>query len=140
MKDEGSDKNFKVKDHRRFDAEGNVKDDAEERPEVETTEDIVKTTDEKVQKASDSEMKDMPPINFITFVLSLASSVQFHLGLIPNPTTGKLEVSLPMAKQTIDVLDMLQEKTKGNLDEHESRLIEQLLYELRLQYLEKKGK
>lgn len=89
-------------------------------------------------KAEDKgrEEKPLPPVNFATLILSLASSAQVHLGLIPDPATNKAKVSLPPAKQTIDILEMLQEKTKGNLEEYEAKLLEQILFELRMQYVE----
>lgn len=83
---------------------------------------------------------DVPPINFATFVLSLAASAEMHLGLIPNPATNKTEVSLLHAKQTIEILEMLKEKTKGNLDDAEGNILDQLLFELRMQFVEKKKK
>lgn len=79
-------------------------------------------------------------INFSTFILSLASSVQINLGLIPHPVTNKSEVNLSSAKQTIDILGMLDEKTKGNLSKEEEQIMRQLLYELRMQYVEASGK
>jgi len=75
-------------------------------------------------------------IDFMTFVLSLASSVQVHMGLLPNPSTDKQEKNMELAKQTIDILGMLQDKTKGNLNKEEERLLESLLYDLRMKYVE----
>jgi len=75
-------------------------------------------------------------MDFSTFVLSLATSAQMHMGLLQNPATGKQERNLDLAKQTIDLIGMLQDKTKGNLSDQESKLIEQVLYELRLVYVE----
>jgi hypothetical protein len=80
--------------------------------------------------------KDIPEIDFLTFTLSLASSAQVHLGMIPNPATGKQEKNLELAKQTIDILDMLKDKTKGNLSKDEERLLEGLLYDLKMKYVE----
>lgn len=83
----------------------------------------------------------MPEINFITFVLSLNSSALVHLGQHPDPVSGTTEKNLPVAKQTIDVIAMLEEKTRGNLTEEENRLLTNVLYELRLLYVkETKGK
>lgn len=76
-------------------------------------------------------------IDFSTFVLSLATSAQVHLGLVANPASGKQGADLPLAKQTIDILGILQDKTKGNLEEEENRLLEHLLYDLRMIYVEK---
>ena len=77
-------------------------------------------------------------IDFPTFVLSLATSAQVHLGSIPNPVSGKTEKDLVLAKQTIDIIGILQEKTKGNLSDEEARLMEHLLYDLRMRYVEVK--
>ena len=81
--------------------------------------------------------QQMPPIDFSTFVLSLATSVQVHLGAIPNPTSGRSEQNLQLARETIDLLSILKEKTKGNLTTDEERLFEHVLYDLRMMYVEK---
>ena len=73
-----------------------------------------------------------------TFVLSLGTSALFHMGLIPEPGSGERapELNLPLASQTIDTLEMLQTKTRGNLDAEEAKLLESLLYELRMHFVE----
>ena len=82
------------------------------------------------------------PIDFYTIVLSLGSSAFVHLGDAPHPETGApAEPDLLLAKQAIDILAMLEEKTKGNLTPAEAKLISSLLYDLRLRYVEtSKGK
>ncbi len=107
------------------------------------SEEEAKASDESQKK--EPAAKEEPPsqaaeLNFSTFVLSLASSAFYHLGDIPDPMTGKKEENLPAVKQTIDILIMLQEKTKNNLDAEEAKLIEQLIYELQVKYLAKKPK
>jgi hypothetical protein len=77
----------------------------------------------------------MPKINFTTFVLSLNSSALVNLGFETDPISGGKAVNLPIAKQTIDILAMLEEKTKGNLSDDEKRLMTHILYELRLLYV-----
>jgi hypothetical protein len=77
-----------------------------------------------------------PPVDFHTFVLSLGSSALLHLGEIENPNDGMSQKDLPLAKHTIDILVMLEEKTKGNLSSAEEKLMESLLYDLRLRYVE----
>lgn len=77
-----------------------------------------------------------PGIDFVTFVLSLSHSAYLHLGDAPNPLSGQLERNLTMARQTIDLLSLLEQKTQGNLTGEEERVLEQVLYELRLRYLE----
>ena len=76
-------------------------------------------------------------IDFSTFIMSLTSSAFYHLGDIADPETGKTETNLPAVNQTIDMLTMLREKTKGNLNEEENKLLEQLIYELQMKYVAK---
>ncbi|HVZ87250.1 MAG TPA: DUF1844 domain-containing protein [Polyangia bacterium] len=78
----------------------------------------------------------LPAVDFHTFVLSLGSSALLHLGEIENPNDGFSQKDLPLAKHTIDILAMLEDKTKGNLTPAEEKLIESLLYDLRLRYVE----
>ncbi len=75
-------------------------------------------------------------IDFQTFIVSLASSALIHLGELANPDTGKTEASLPHAKQTIDLLSLLQQKTSGNLTPDETRLLQDLLRDLRLRFVQ----
>lgn len=77
----------------------------------------------------------MPRVTFSTFVLSLASSALAQLGEVPNPETGQLEENLELARHTIDVLTMLRDKTTACLDDEEKRLLEGLLYEVRMKYV-----
>ena len=81
-----------------------------------------------------------PPINFTTFILSLSSSVLIQLGDIPDPFTGKMEKNLTAAHHTIDMLALLELKTKGNLDGEESRTLEAVLYDLRMRFLKASGR
>jgi len=80
----------------------------------------------------------LPEINFSTFILSLNSSALVHLGLETDPSTGNRETNLPVAKQTIDILAMLADKTRGNLTNDEQRLLTNIVYELRLMYVKQK--
>ena len=77
-----------------------------------------------------------PPIDFATFVMSLASSVLIHLGELAVPGEPEPEPNLAIARQTIDLLGMLAVKTRGNLSDDESKLLEHLLYDLRLKFVE----
>ena len=79
-------------------------------------------------------------IDFSTFIFSLTSSAFYNLGDMPDPMTGKTETNLPAVQQTIDMLGMLKEKTKGNLSPEETKLMEQMIYELQIKYVEKTGK
>ncbi len=82
------------------------------------------------------------PIDFSTFILSLSSSAAYHLGLAPHPdgATGEGGQNLTMAKQTIDILHILQEKTKGNLSGTEERLMGEVLYNLRMAFVRASNK
>ncbi len=80
---------------------------------------------------------ELPRIDFSTFVLSLSTSALYHLGLVEDPQTGrKGEADLALASQTLDTLAVLEAKTRGNLDDEERRLLESLLYELRMRFVE----
>ncbi len=79
----------------------------------------------------------LPTIDFATFVLSLSHSALMHLGEAPHPDTNKMEANLPLAKQNIDLLGLLEEKTKGNLSGDEERLLAQVLFDLRMRYVER---
>ena len=85
------------------------------------------------------EQPQFPEINFPTFIVSLNASALLHLGAIEDPTTGQKTKNLPMAKQTIDILSMLEEKTAGNLNNEEKNLLKNILYDLRLMYVKEKG-
>ena len=77
------------------------------------------------------------PVSFSSFVVSLASSAMLYLGEAPDPVTRESRVELPLARQTIDALGMLKDKTKGNLDDEETRLLDTLLMDLRTKYVER---
>ncbi len=90
------------------------------------------------QMVGDPESPDapMPPITFGTFILSLSTSALFHLGEGADPESGKAPApNLPLARQTIDILEMLADKTAGNLDADEAQLVEAVLHDLRMRYV-----
>ena len=76
-----------------------------------------------------------PEITFASFLMSLGTSVFFHLGELPHPETGAAEKNLPLAKQTIDLLGLLREKTRNNLTPEEENIFDHLLYDLRMRYV-----
>jgi hypothetical protein len=134
-------KDFVVKDRRIF-AEGKL--DTEEKDEKETpsAEEKKEAKPQEVQQEPAADQQEPPPqlpeINFSTFVASLNASALLHLGAIEDPLSGKRNKNLPMAKQTIDILSMLQEKTSGNLAEDEENLLKNSLYDLRIMYVKEK--
>lgn len=101
------------------------------------------TTEEKraAKESAEAASADtpLPEVTFATFVMSLASSALVHLGEVPEPESGRVMENLPVAKHTIDILSMLEEKTGNCLQPDEKRLMEGLLYELRMKYVMKKG-
>lgn len=80
----------------------------------------------------------LPTINFATFIFSLNSSALVQLGLMEDPMTGEKSKNLPLARQTIDIISMLEEKTRGNLDKDEAAMIKNILYDLRILYVKEK--
>ncbi|MBN1930994.1 MAG: DUF1844 domain-containing protein [Desulfobacterales bacterium] len=84
-------------------------------------------------------MSPLPEINFATFIFSLNSSALVQLGILEDPATNRKTKNLPIAKQTIDILGMLEEKTKGNLSQDEANLLKNILYDLRLMYVKEKS-
>jgi hypothetical protein len=124
-------KGFTVQDRRRFSETG----EARETPEA--SQGFTMSEPNKGNESqSQTSQASLPEINFSTFVISLSTQALMHLGEIANPLSGKSEMDVPDAKQMIDVLGMLQEKTRGNLDASEARLIEDLLFDLRMKYVE----
>ena len=95
---------------------------------------------EEQKNSSDDKEPESFQVDFTTFIMYLSSSAFYHLGDMPDPTTGKKELNLPAVQQTIDMLNMLKGKTKGNLKEDESKLLEQLIYELQVKYVAKSKK
>jgi hypothetical protein len=90
---------------------------------------------------NDHAQSNEPGVDFSTFVLSLSHSALVQLGDAPHPDTQKIEPDLEAARHTIDLLTMMEEKTKGNLTGEEERLLAQLLFDLRMRCVTKeKGK
>ena len=128
---------FKVSDHRRFNADGTVK--AGESSQEEASEKAPPPPEEKKAEPEISkEREESLPADLPTLILSLASSAQMALGVAPHPMTGKTQKNLLQAKHAIDLLAVLQEKTQGNLTEEEEKLLQALLTDLRMHYLEVK--
>jgi len=87
--------------------------------------------------SDEEQLQDPTAVTFIGFVLSLAHTAAYHFGDVPDPVTGQPgTANLAAAQQIIDIVALLEEKTRGNLSAEERQLIEQLLYELRLRFVE----
>jgi len=78
----------------------------------------------------------MPEVNFQAFIMSLNTSVLYHLGAIKDPQTGKTTVDLDLARHGIDTLTLIQKKTKGNLEKDEEEMLKNLLYDLKIRFVQ----
>ena len=101
---------------------------------------VVRDVDEQCgrEDARGSDGVCLPEVSFSTFVLSLNASALVHLGKLADPATGQQQKNLAMGKQTIDIMGLLEEKTRGNLTAEEEGLLKNLLYDLRLIYVREK--
>ena len=138
-------KDFVVKDKRIFsddrtdDVQDNVQEKKEDASKESSTEEP-QAADTKTDEKKDTEQDyALPEINFPTFIFSLNSSALVHLGVIEDPATNQKNKNLPMAKQTIDILGMIEDKTKGNLTDDEANMLQHILYELRMIYVRERG-
>ena len=124
MEDRDDKPGFTVTDRRRFTDEGTAR-DANAKPEA---------TPESAATAP-SGASDLEPVTFSTFVLGLSTQALMHLGEIESPIAGTVERNLDAAKDVIDVLGVLREKTRNNLELAEERLLDSILYDLRIRYV-----
>ena len=133
--EKGDRKGFKVEDRRRFSSETGEARESVDRADASEEPGQTASREEPEGKESDND-KALPEINFSTFVISLSTQALMHLGEIPNPLSGKVESDIPVAKQMIDIIGLLREKTRGNLDQGEEQLMDDVLYDLRMRYVE----
>jgi hypothetical protein len=155
-------KGFKVDDRRRFSAEGEAKPDTEARPEAASKPAAESTREapaaaakpangDKANPATASTQSQSQPkagaspgasgypeaeINFVTFVVGLSTQALAALGEMPDPATGERMRDLKAAQQIIDIIGILRDKTRGNLDREEEGLLEAILFDLRMKYVE----
>jgi PBP1b-binding outer membrane lipoprotein LpoB len=136
-------KGFTVKDKRSFDEQGHSRQssDSEEKETASAEKEPVgDQTSQQTQQQTSQQQAPPLPINFSSFVLSLSSSALLHFGEIPDPVTNEKQRNLVLAKQTIDIVSMLKEKTAGNLTKEEEALLDNLLYDLRMRYIKESEK
>ena len=124
-------KSFTVRD-RRFTAQKETTEESKPQKQEEKKEEFSKGTARGPETP-------LPEMNFTNFLLSLSTSALMQLGEVPDPHTKETARQLPLAKQTIDLISMLQGKTKGNLTSDEAKLIEYILYDLRMRYVKAAG-
>ncbi len=126
MEDRDDKPGFTVNDRRRFTDEAAAR-DADAAPK--------ETPERESAQAASSRGSDLEPVTFSTFVLGLSTQALLHLGEIESPLAGKVERDLGAAKDIIDVLGVLREKTRNNLEQAEERLLDSILYDLRMRYV-----
>jgi hypothetical protein len=147
--EEEKSKGFKVQDRRRFSAEGAPRAEAEDRPladapaasgpaapEAPPQMDQSAAASARVQYAGAQRASEGEEISFANFVVGLSLEALAALGEIPDPSSGQRRSDLRAAQQFIDIIGMLREKTSGNLDRDEENLIETILFDLRMKYVE----
>lgn len=136
MGDEAArDRGFTVKDRRRFAGDGGER-EATEAAKSESAPESGAAAAGQQQEASGRPGPE--EITFSGFIVGLSTQALFHLGEIPDARTHAIARDLGAAKQVIDILALLEQKTRGNLDEGEQALIERVLYDLRMRYVELK--
>ena len=134
--DKDSSRGFRVTDRRRF------TDDSEAHEETHASEEAEAAAPEPEPAAPGAEpggagsQSSDEPVSFSTFILGLSTQALLHLGDIESPVSGQVERDLGAARHVIDILGILQAKTKNNLEQAEDRLLEAVLYDLRMRYVE----
>lgn len=136
------DKGFTVKDRRFFQQSEEEKERLrEESRQQEAAREAYESEAKKTaETAGPQTTEPLPEITFASFIMSLGTSVFFSLGDLPHPETGAAEKNLPLAKQTIDLLGLLREKTRNNLTPEEENIFDHLLYDLRMRYVKEVSK
>ncbi|MBM4270995.1 MAG: DUF1844 domain-containing protein [Deltaproteobacteria bacterium] len=138
MEDEKKEKGFVIKDKRFFDESGEARKE-ELKSAIDADEKREKAPESPEEKPDAQPREDsFPEVTFSSFIFSLSTTAMFHFGDLPDPVTKKSGKNLAAAKQTIDMLDMLKNKTLGNLDNNEKELLDGLLYELKMRYVKEK--
>ena len=135
MTDEDEGKGFRVKDRRRFTAEGDVRNGAPE-DEPSPPEPAAAPRPEPAPEPPLAGRGDRPPMEFLTFIASLATNALAALGMLPEEQAKGLPVNPDLGREYIEILGMLADKTKGNLSPEEDRAFQRILSDLRMAYVE----
>jgi hypothetical protein len=125
---------IEIKDKRHFAKDGSVRPGTEQKQEDKVPQ---PEEDNKEEPAKDvpGETQELPEVDFASFIFSLSTSALIQMGIIKDPISKKVEINLSGAKQTVNIINMLKEKTKGNLSNEEEKLIDQILFDLRMKYV-----
>jgi hypothetical protein len=126
---ENEEKGFVFKDRRKIFSE------SDQEPEQTKSTSQEEPVQQKEEPKEPTSYPPLPEVNFSTLIVSLSTEILFHLGELPHPASGEKKKDLPLAKHAIDTLAMLKEKTQGNLTEDEQKLLEGMLYDLRMAYI-----
>ncbi|MDY0187994.1 MAG: DUF1844 domain-containing protein [Syntrophus sp. (in: bacteria)] len=135
MEEEKQEKSFVVKDKRMFNESGEQRTQEDPKPESPPKASGGPEAGPSGRQPEEEDYQPLPEITFLNFILSLSTTVLFHFGDFPDPVTREIQKNLPAAKQTIDILSLLKDKTKGNLDDHEKSLLDEILFELKMRYV-----
>ncbi len=146
MEDQEDKRGFKVQDRRRFSSEGETKEGGDNEPAA-TSDEPIDLKSKAAPSASEpragahpssSRQSSEPPpeLTFAAFLWSLSEQALAALGEVPDPSTGKLSRDLVMAQQMIDIIIMLRDKTRGNLDSEEQAMLKEILSGLQMKYVE----
>ncbi|MDQ5985543.1 MAG: hypothetical protein CSYNP_01255 [Syntrophus sp. SKADARSKE-3] len=141
MDDEKKDPGFIIKDKRFFDETGVPREEIE-KPAHESPigdSEAGKPASSMREQSEPEDESFLPEVNFANFILSLSTTVMYHLGDFPDPVTNKSVKNFQAAKHTIDMIGMLKSKTEGNLDNYEKNLMDGILFELRMRYVKESG-
>ena len=151
MEEQDDKRGFKVQDRRRFSAEGETKEGGENETQSQSSESLdikskpaasASQTASKPPPAAEhpaaSQHSNEPPpeLTFAAFLWSLSEQALAALGEIPDPTSGQVTHDLVLAQQMIDIIIMLRDKTRGNLDAHEQAMLKEILSGLQMKYVE----
>ncbi len=131
---EEEDKGYTVKD-RRFLHMSEEEKAAQQKEEEASKAAGTKSPKEEAGRRTGGPDVPLPEITFPSFLFSMSTAVFVNLGAVADPATGEINRNLPLAKQTIDLLGLLREKTRNNLTKEEEDLFDHLLYDLRMRYI-----
>lgn len=134
--DKQAPRGFQVKDRRRFSETGEVRADVPEEPAPEAPAPAAPAAASPPPGETGHAEHADEPVTFSTFVLGLSTQALLHLGEIPNPVTRAVERDLEAARQVIDILGILKDKTRSNLEPGEEALLDSVLYDLRLRFVD----
>lgn len=135
---EEKEKGFKVQDRRRFSSEGELKDEhrGQDEPAAAAQASQAETSGQKQSPPRQKSAAPPAEINFTAFIVGLSTQALMHLGEIPDSASSNPVRDLVAAQQVIDILGLLREKTRGNLDRDEEGLLDSILFDLRMKYVE----